>query len=194
MKTYLWKIKKDNIVKTNLALYSNFIEKKYKIKIENNFNKLWEWSIKNSEDFWKSIWDFTEVKGKIGNISIKKSNIFYKNKFFPKATLNYAENLLKKKDTKPAIIFKSENGYRTELSWQDLNLNVQEISNWMISSGVKKGDRIAAYLPNIPETGIAYLSTSTIGAIWSSCSPDLGTAGVVFSQKHVLKVAYVCSS
>ncbi len=184
MKTYLWKIKKDNIVKTNLALYSNFIEKKYKIKIENNFNKLWEWSIKNSEDFWKSIWDFTEVKGKIGNISIKKSNIFYKNKFFPKARLNYAENILKKNNNDPAIIFKSENGYKTSLNWKSLNSDVSKVSNWMQTMSIKKGDRIAAYLPNIPEAVITYISTAATGAIWSSCSPDFGVEGVIsrFSQ------------
>ena len=83
-----------------------------------------------------------------------------------------------------AIIFRSENGYKTILSWKSLNLNVTRISNWMKSNGIKKGDRVAAYLPNIPETVTAYISTSVLGAIWSSCSPDFGTTGVIdrFSQ------------
>ena len=88
------------------------------------------------------------------------------------------------KNTEKAIIFRSETGYKTDLSWKNLNLNVEQVSNWMKSNGIKKGDRVAAYLPNIPETVTAYISTSVLGAIWSSCSPDFGTAGVIdrFSQ------------
>ena len=184
MKTYQWKIDKKKLKKTNIALYNNFIEKKYKIKTNNNFNKIWKWSINNPNNFWKSIWDFTKVKGYSGDVLLEKSNVFFKNKFFPKAKLNYAENLLKKNNKDQAIIFKSENGYKTVLSWKDLNTNVAKISEWMKLNKVKKGDRIAAYMPNIPETVIAYLSTASLGAIWSSCSPDFGTNGVVdrFSQ------------
>ena len=184
METYLWKINKEKQKKTNLALYSNFIKKKYKINAGNDFNKIWKWSVHNPQIFWKSIWDFTKVKGNLGNTLLKKSNIFYKNRFFPTTRLNYAQNLLKKNDETKSIIFKSENGYKTALSWKNLNLNVAQVSNWMRSNGIKKGDRVAAYLPNIPETVIAYISTSVLGAIWSSCSPDFGTTGVIdrFSQ------------
>jgi len=184
MSTHIWKINKEELKKTNLALYSNFIKKKYKINSGNDFNKIWKWSINNPEIFWKSIWDFTKVKGELGNVLLKESKIFHKNKFFPKARLNYAKNLLKKNNEQESIIFRSENGYKTTLSWKNLNLNVAQVSNWMKSHGIKKGDRVAAYLPNIPETVIAYLSTSTLGAIWSSCSPDFGTYGVIdrFSQ------------
>ena len=184
METYLWKITKQNLNKTNISLYSDFIKKKYKINSNNNFNEIWKWSIDNPKIFWKSIWEFTKVKGHLGKILLEESNIFFKNKFFPDSKLNYAENLLKKKNTEKAIIFRSETGYKTDLSWKNLNLNVEQVSNWMKSNGIKKGDRVAAYLPNIPETVTAYISTSVLGAIWSSCSPDFGTAGVIdrFSQ------------
>ena len=184
MKTYLWKINKEKQKKTNLALYSNFIKKKYKINTGNDFNKIWKWSVDNPQIFWKSIWDFTKVKGDLGDTLLKESNIFYKSRFFPNSKLNYAQNLLKKNNEKKSIIFKSENGYKTALSWKNLNLNVAQVSNWMKLSGIKKGDRVAAYLPNIPETVIAYISTSVLSAIWSSCSPDFGTTGVIdrFSQ------------
>ena len=184
METYLWKINKEKLNKTNLALYSDFIKKNYKINSGNDFNKIWKWSVKNPKFFWKSIWDFTKVKGDLGNILLKESDIFYNNKFFPDTRLNYAKNLLKKNNEKKSIIFKSENGYKTDLSWKNLNLHVAQISNWMKSSGIKKGDRVAAYLPNIPETVIAYISTSVLGAVWSSCSPDFGALGVIdrFSQ------------
>jgi len=184
MGTYLWKINKRKLNKTNLALYSNFIKKSYKVNSSNDFNKIWKWSVDNPKFFWKSIWDFTKVKGELGNILLQESDIFFKNKFFYDTRLSYAENLLKKNNKNPAIIFKSENGYKTILSWKDLNFNVAQISEWMKLNGINKGDRVAAYLPNLPETVIAYISTSTLGAIWSSCSPDFGTAGVIdrFSQ------------
>ena len=184
MGTYLWKIDKEKLKKTNLSLYSNFINRHYKINLGDNFNKIWEWSVANPKIFWKSIWDFTNIKGQLGNIVLEESDIFFKNKFFPDTKLNYAKNILKKNNEESAIIFKSENGYKANLSWKALNLNVSKISNWLESNGVKKGDRIAAYLPNIPETVTAYISTSVLGAIWSSCSPDFGTAGVIdrFSQ------------
>ena len=184
MKTYLWKINKEKLNNTNLALYSNFVKKKYKISSSNDFNKLWKWSVDNPKFFWKSIWDFTKVKGKQGKILLKESDIFFKNRFFPDAKLNYAKNLLTKNNEKKSIIFKSENGYKNSLSWKNLNLNVAQISNWMKSNGIKKGDRVAAYLPNIPETVVAYISTAALGGVWSSCSPDFGTSGVIdrFSQ------------
>ena len=184
MKNHLWQINEQKLDKTNLYHYSNFIKKNYKFNSQNDFNKIWKWSVENPKIFWKSIWEFTKVKGNLGNITLQESDIFFKNKFFPDAELNYAENILKKNNKDPAIIFKSENNYKTTLTWEDLNINVAKISNWMRSNGIKKGDRVAAYLPNIPETVIAYISTTVVGGIWSSCSPDFGTTGVIdrFSQ------------
>ena len=184
MESYIWKINKAKLKETNLAKYSDFIKINYKINSNNDFSKIWKWSIENPKFFWKSIWDFTKVKGEMGNTLLKESSIFYKNKFFPEAKLSYAQNILSKNNNEKAIIFKSENGYKTSLSWQNLNLNVSQISNWLKTNGISKGDRVAAYLPNIPEAVVAYISTTAIGGIWSSCSPDFGEEGVVsrFSQ------------
>ena len=184
MKTHLWKINKEKLNRTNLAKYSDFIKKNHNVNFSNDFDKIWKWSVDNQEIFWKSIWDFTKVKGQQGSNLIKKSDIFFKNRFFPDAKLNYAENLLIKNNNELSIIFKSENGYKNNLSWKNLDLYVYEISSWMKEQGIKKGDRVAAYLPNIPETVVAYISTAALGTIWSSCSPDFGTAGVIdrFSQ------------
>ena len=184
MNTYLWRPNKGKISNTNLYLYSQFVKDNFQFDAKNDFNKLWKWSVKNPKIFWKSIWDFTNVKGSIGNSLLKESKIFFKNKFLPQARLNYTENILKKNNSDTAIIFKSENGFRSHVSWKNLNFNVHKISYWMSINDVKKGDRVAAYLPNIPETVTAYLSTAAIGAIWSSCSPDFGIAGVIdrFSQ------------
>jgi len=133
MKTYLWKINKEKLSKTNIFDYSNFVAKNYKVNASNDFNKLWKWSVNNPKNFWKSIWDFTKVKGQLGKISLQESEIFFENKFFPDTKLNYAENILKKNNREPAVIFKSENGYKSIVSWEDLNFNVTQISNWMKS-------------------------------------------------------------
>ena len=146
METPIWKISKEKLNKTNLTRYSDFINRNYKINSGNNFNKIWKWSIDNPKLFWKSIWEFTKVKGSLGNVLLEESDIFFKNKFFPEGRLNYAENLLKKDNKDDAIIFRSENGFRQTQSWKELNFKVGKISNWMISVGIKKGDRIAAYL------------------------------------------------
>jgi len=98
MRTYLWKINKRKLNKTNLALYSNFIKKNYKVNSSNDFNKIWKWSVDNPKFFWKSIWDFTKVIGRLGKILLQESDIFHKNKFFPDTKLSYAENMLKKND------------------------------------------------------------------------------------------------
>ena len=87
MSTHIWKINKEELKKTNLAQYSNFIKKNYKFNSNYDFNKIWKWSVNNPEIFWKSIWDFTKVKGDPGNIMLKESDIFYKNKFFPNGKL-----------------------------------------------------------------------------------------------------------
>ena len=138
METYLWKINEQKLSNTNLQKYSDFINKNYKIETNNDYNKIWRWSIENKSAFWKSIWEFTKVKGNFGNIILQESNIFFKYKFFPDAKLNYAENLLSKNNNETAIIFKSENGNKNNLSWKNLNFNVDKISNWMKENGIKK--------------------------------------------------------
>ena len=112
------------------------------------------------------------------------SSIFYKNEFLPDSKLNFAENLLSKSDNTIAITFISENGYKEDKTWNGLKKDVVKLSQWLKSVGIKKNDRVAAYLPNYIETVEAFLASAAIGAIWSSCSPDFGTKGVIerFSQ------------
>ena len=172
--------------KKNSILFSfeNYISKKYNKNFRKNYEKLLDWSIKNSPKFWSSFWDFTEIKGTKGKKEIKKSKIFYKNLFLPNSKLNFGENLLSKNNNEKAITFISEDGFREVRTWFQLNQNSNKIVQFLKSIKICQKDRIVAYTPNIIETVEAFIATSSIGAIWSSCSPDFGTQGVIerFSQ------------
>ena len=184
MSKKLWEASPQLKKKSNLFQFEKFISKKFKKKFNQNYSKIWNWSIKNSPDFWNSLWDFSQIKGIKANKKIIKNKILFKNLFLPGSKLNFTENLLAKNNKDKAITFISENGYREEKNWQELAKNVSNIQNFLKKIKIKKSDRVAAYLPNLPETVEAFLGTASIGAIWSSCSPDFGENGVIerFSQ------------
>ncbi|AIK96991.1 acetoacetate--CoA ligase [Candidatus Odyssella acanthamoebae] len=144
------------------------------------YEELYDFSITQFDEFWSQLWDFCQI------IGIKGEAPFIENKekvkeavFFPKASLNYAENLLKRRDDHSSIISYSEHGHLQTLSYADLYTITAKLAAELKDLGVKPGDRITGYLPNIPETIIAMLATASIGAVWSSCSPDFGTQGVI---------------
>ena len=184
MSKKLWEASPSQKKKSLLCQYEQFISKKFDKKFHNKYENILKWSIKNPGNFWDSIWDFCRIRGSKDKIKLKKSKIFYKNIFLPNSKLNFAENLLSKKNQDKAITFISENGFREERSWKKLNCNVSRIFKFLKEIKIKKNDRIAAYLPNSIETVEAFIATSTLGAIWSSCSPDFGVKGVIerFSQ------------
>ena len=169
---------------SNLFAFENYISKKLKIKFNRNYKKLLNWSIKNSPEFWSRFWDFSKIKGFKSNKNFRKSKTFYKNLFLPGSRLNFGENLLSKNNNEKAVPFISENGFREERSWRQLNLNTNKISKFLKKINIKKGDRVAAYMPNTIETVEAFIATTSLGGIWSSCSPDFGSKGVIerFSQ------------
>ncbi len=169
---------------SNLFAFENYISKKLKIKFNKNYKKLLNWSIKNSPEFWSRFWDFSKIKGIKSNKNFRKSKTFYKNLFLPGSRLNFGENLLSKNNNEKAVTFISENGFREERSWRQLNLNTNKISKFLKKINIKRGDRVAAYMPNTIETVEAFIATTSLGGIWSSCSPDFGSKGVIerFSQ------------
>ena len=184
MSKKLWEASNKTKLKSNLLKFENLIAKKYKYRISKNYNKLLKWSIKNPKNFWSSVWDFSGIKGtKIEKFTLTKNLI--KNKYLKKSKLNFAENLLTKKNNDKAITFISENGFKEERTWRDLNLNVSNIQSFFKKLNLKPKERVAAYLPNVIETVEFFLATSSIGAIWSSCSPDFGTEGVIERFKQI---------
>ena len=183
MNKKLWEASLSVKKKSNLFKFEKFISKKFNYKTNKNYNKLFNWSINNLGLFWSSIWDYTNVKGKKVE-KFKYSKEFIKNKFFVNSRLNFAENLLSKKDNSKAVTFISENGYRKVRSWKGLYYNTSKLIHFFKKNKISKKDRIVAYMTNQIETVECFLATSTIGAIWSSCSPDFGTLGLIerFSQ------------
>jgi acetoacetyl-CoA synthetase len=184
MNKKLWEPSSTLKKNSNLFRFEKFISNKFHKNFKKNYQKIHNWSVQNSGDFWNSVWDFSEVKGEKKKIKIKKSKKFYKNIFLPNSKLNFCENLLSKNNNEKAITFISENGYREIRNWKQLNKNVKNISNFLRKLNIKSKDRIAAYMPNTSETVEAFLGTVAIGSIWSSCSPDFGINGVIerFSQ------------
>jgi len=180
----LWQASSKQKKNSILFSFENYISKKFNKNFSGDYQKLLDWSIRNSPEFWSSFWDFTKIKGIKSDKKIKKSKIFYKNLFLPNSKLNFGENLLSKNNSEKAITFISENNFREERTWNELNENTSKIINFFKGRKIKKKDRIVAYLPNTIETVEAFIATTSIGAIWSSCSPDFGVKGVVerFSQ------------
>ncbi len=175
----IWSPNEDRIKSSSMFRFKKQINKKYKINLI-DFKDLHNWSINNREIFWEEVFDFFRIIGNKGNRPfIYPKNKLPDSKFFPNGKFNYAENMLRTKSDEIAIIFKSENMIRRTLTWKQLYEQVSAIANFFIQIGIKKGDRIAAYLPNMPETVVVMLATSSIGAIFSSASPDFGCQGVL---------------
>ena len=175
----LWSPSEQRIKSSQMSKFKENINEKYNLTPD-RFSELHNWSIENKSDFWSSIWDFFKIIGSKGTEPyIEPSNKMPGSKFFPNGSVNYAENMLSGNVSGPAIIFKSEDKIRKELSWKDLKSQVASLANFLKKEGVVRGDRIAAYMPNVPETVIMMLATSSIGAIFSSASPDFGVDGVL---------------
>ncbi len=171
------KLKQDSILQ-DFCHYINF-------KTSGNFKELWQWSVKNPEEFWSKFWDYSKIIGDKGSVIIQKDKVFNKSKFFPDSKLNYAENILKKRSNDIAINFLSEKGFEEHITWNNLYEKVCKFSNYLKKLSLKKGDRVAAYVPNKIETIISFLACAKNGIIWSSCSPDFGVQGVVDRFKQI---------
>jgi acetoacetyl-CoA synthetase len=181
MKNFLWQPSKKKKEDSLLEDFSKFVN----FKSNYNFKNFWKWTVDHPEEFWSKFWDYSKIIGDKGKEIIKYNKIFNETKFFPDSKLNYAENILKKKTSEVAINFLSEKGFEETISWDQLYNKVCKFSNYLKSLDLKKGDRVAAYIPNKIESIISFLACAKNGIIWSSCSPDFGTQGVVDRFKQI---------
>ena len=144
-----------------------------------SFAELHAWSVQESEAFWNLVWEFAEVKGARSGPSLVDGGTMPAARWFPEARLNFAENLLRRRDSRDAIVFWGEDRVKRKLTHRNLYDLVSRMAQALADAGVSKGDRVAGYLPNVPEATAAMLATASLGAIWSSCSPDFGVPGVL---------------
>jgi len=146
----------------------------------NDYSDLWEWSVENLEDFWALAWNFLDIKAsQPWDKAIDNPEKMPGAKFFVNSKLNFAENLLQFRDDRPALIFRGEDSVRRTLTYNQLYDEVAKTAASLKSLGVVKGDRVVGFVPNMPESIVAMLAATSLGAIWSSCSPDFGIKGVL---------------
>ena len=173
----LWKPSNSN--DSALYKFAKSVNSKFNVNLS-SYQELWQWSTENLEQFWRYWWIQSNiVTSKEPIETLTSADSFEKEEWFPDAKLNFAENLLRYKDAETAIIFRNENGSREIITYEQLFQIAGTVAAGLKKLGVKKGDRIAAVMPNCPETIIAMLATTWLGAIWSSCSPDFGKEGIL---------------
>jgi acetoacetyl-CoA synthetase len=176
----LWQPSHDRIENSNMMKFMNFVNAKYQKRFS-SYEELYDWTVEKYQEFWVSLFEFADIKhrGSIDFIHKKSKGDIPRGEWFGEIELNFAENLLRFNDDRDAIIAYNENHETRKISYKKLNLEVARCAAALRQFGVKKGDRVAGYISNIPEAIIAMLAASSIGAIWSSTSPDFGYQGVL---------------
>jgi acetoacetyl-CoA synthetase len=176
--TVLWQPSEEQRAQANLTRYLRWLREQKGLDF-GSYDDLWAWSVSDLEDFWASIWDFFEVKADRPYTRVLDQRRMPRARWFEDAELNYAEHALRRRDDHPAVVFKSEIRPSSTLTYADLYSQVAAVAAGLRRLGVGRGDRVVAYMPNIPQTLVAFLAVSSIGAIWSSCSPEFGIRSVV---------------
>ena len=178
MSDLLWKPDKSAYSNSAIKNFSDIINNRHGINFD-EYEDLWQWSIKEPQKFWSALIQYLDIhcSGQIDPV-INKDELIYDQKFFPNLSLNYAENIILNLNSTP-IIFINEKGFRQEISKEEIITKVSRLSSYLRSIGIRKGDRVVAIAANTPNTLISFLAVNTIGAIWSSCSPDFGEAAIL---------------
>ncbi|RMG24757.1 MAG: acetoacetate--CoA ligase [Bacteroidetes bacterium] len=181
--TVLWQPSQAFVDGSNLRRYERWLAKEKGLSFA-TYQEMWQWSTSQIEEFWESIWEYFEVIHHAPYRRVLSDHQMPGARWFEGATLNYAEHLFRhRSDERPALIFCNERG-RKRVSWEELEQQVLAVRQFLLRQGIQAGDRVAAYLPNIPEAIICFLAVNSLGAVWSCCSPDFGVKTVIerFSQ------------
>jgi len=175
----LWRPSNRRIAAAEVTRFTAFVNKSWNAQAT-DYRRLHRWSVEHPEQFWDAMWGFAEVVADTkGDTVLEHGERMPGARWFPQAWLNYAENLLQRRDDGEAIVFRGEDRVRRSLSFAELYDAVSVLARALADAGVSRGDRVAGYLPNMPEAIIAMLAATSLGAVWSSCSPDFGVRGVV---------------
>src|SRR6058998_4286237 len=175
----LWTPSAKRIKNANLTKFTEFVGQKYRLNI-GSYSELYDWSIQKPSEFWGATWDFAGIiSSKPYDRVVEHFEKFPGAKWFPGARLNFAENLLRHDDDSSAVVVRKENGNRSQLTHSQLRQRVGSLANSLRQIGIRAGDRVVGYLPNIEEALISMLATTSIGGTWASCGADLGPAAVI---------------
>jgi acetoacetyl-CoA synthetase len=175
----LWTPRPDQIAPTRLVAYMRWLATERGLNFD-SYNALWRWSVDELEAFWQSIWDHFDVQADGACDPVLGSSTMPGAQWFPNARLNYAEHVFRRATVeRPALIARSEDTGAHEVSWAQLQRDTGAFAAHLRQLGVGPGDRVASYMPNRPETVVAFLACASIGAIWSSCAPDMGASVVL---------------
>lgn len=186
----LWTPSQERIDASRMREFADFCSARTGVDYP-DFKSLHDWSVNQCEDFWDTVWDYGGVIGDKGTRIVADAKKMPGAQFFPESSLNYAENLLRRSGDDPAIVFRGENKVRASLSWDQLRALVSRLQQAFVAHGIKEGDRIAAMVPNLPETIACMMAANSIGAIWSSCSPDFGEQGVMDRFGQIEPVLFI---
>jgi len=173
-KTPLWVPTPDKIKNANITRFIEFVNRKHGKQFR-TFDDLYQWSVNSIPDFWAAIWEFTEVRAsKKWDRVVDDLKKFPGTVWFPGARLNFAENLLRYRDDRLAFIFKGETQKYATMTYRELYYTVARLAKSLREIGIRPGDRVAGYMPNMMETTIGMLAATSVGAVWSSCATDIG--------------------
>jgi acetoacetyl-CoA synthetase len=189
--TLLWQPSEERKRASRITGYLRWLAER-KGKRFDDYRALWQWSVDDVEGFWASIWEYFEVKSHRPFTRVLAERKMPGARWFEGAELNYAEHALRERGARAAVIFRAEDGTRSELSYADLAERVARAAAGLRRLGVGRGDRVAAFMPNAPETLIAFLATASLGAIWSSCSPEFGVGSVLDRFKQIEPKVLLC--
>ncbi len=175
----LWEPSEEVKNHSNMRRYMQWLEREKGLHF-NTPDELWAWSVEKLEDFWASMWDYFQIRASKPYQTVLAERKMPGAQWFVGAELNYAEHVFRNMTSeRPALIFQSETQPLTEISWEELYQQVSTVAATLSALGIQKGDRVVSNLPNIPQATIAFLATASLGATWSSCSPDFGTRSVI---------------
>ena len=174
----MWAPSQAAIESAQVTQFARYCVHRHGLKL-NTYPEFYRWTCDRSEDFWSALWDWGGVRGRKGDRILVDGHVMPGAKWFPQARLNYAENLLRRREGSDALVFWDEKGFRRRMSYAELHAQVSRSAQAMRAAGLQPGDRVAAFIPNMPETCVLALAAISIGAVWSSCSPDFGADGVL---------------
>jgi acetoacetyl-CoA synthetase len=177
--TLLWEPSSAVKERAHLTRYMRWLAQERGLAFQ-SYSELWHWSVTHLEHFWETIWEFFDIQASQGYLDVLASRNMPGTDWFPNSELNYAQHVFRQATSdRPALLYQAEDQALSEVSWSELYDKTRSIALYLQELGVRRRDRVVAYLPNIPETIVSFLACASLGAVWSSCSPDFGSPSVL---------------